>query len=195
MFRRLALFAAFGALILTASSCAEEAPKEEEAPAPVAEAPKAEEGPFYELTKDAVTSHPDWTSMNIMLKGAKLGDKKLPEALSKGEKTDPIGTDHYRTIFDKSKFAIYTYKMTGELQKIEIYSAMADQIADAKFKKLLSSGDLKFMRDTFGMEEKAEDNFDTAGKEYIYDAKGFRFAQYNSGGQKFNALLFSKLKK
>ena len=90
MFRRLTLFAAFGALILTASSCAEEAPKEEEAPAPVAEAPKVEEGPFYELTKDDVTSHPDWTSMNIMLKGAKLGDKKLPEALGKGEKTDPV---------------------------------------------------------------------------------------------------------
>ena len=194
MFRRLILSATFGALILTASSCAEEAPKEE-APAPVAEAPKAEEGPFYELTKDDITSHPDWTSMNIMFKGAKIGDKKLPAALGTGEKLDPIGTDHYRTIFDKSKFAIYTYKMTGELQKIEIYSAMADQIADAKFKKLLSSGDLKFMRDTFGMEEKAEDNYDTAGKEYFYDAKGFRFAQYNSGGQKINALLFSKIKK
>jgi hypothetical protein len=196
MFRRLTLSATLGALILTASSCAEEAPKEE-APAPVAEAPKAEEGPFYELTKEDVTSHPDWTSMNIMLKGAKLGDKKaqIDKALGSGEKTDPIGTDHYRTIFDKSKFAIYTFKMTGELQKIEIYTAMADQIADAKFKRLLTSGDLKFMRDTFGMEEKSEDNFDTAGKEYVYDAKGFRFAQYNSGGQKFNSLLFSKIKK
>ena len=189
MFRRLTMSATLGALILTASSCAEEAPKEE-APAPVAAdtAPK-EEGPFYELTKDDITSHPDWTSMNVTFKGAKLGDKKLPDALSKGEKTDPIG-DHYRTIFEKSKFAIYTYKMTGELQKIEIYNA--DQVADPKLKKLLSSGDLKYMRDTFGMEETTEQNIFTNGMEFGYDSKGFRFVQYP---QKVNGLLFSKIKK
>src|SRR5262245_46757465 len=116
MFRRLTLSATLGALILTASSCAEEATKEEAPPAPAADtAPKAEV-PFYELTKDDITSHSDWTSMNIKFKGAKLGDRKaeIAKAFGEGEKTDPIGTDHYRTIFNKSKFAIYTFKMTTE---------------------------------------------------------------------------------
>lgn len=193
MFRRLTLSATLGALILTAS-CAEEAPKEEAPPAPAADAAPKVEGPYYELTKEDVTSHPDWTSMNIKFKGAKLGDKKLPDAFGKGEKTDNVG-DHYRTIFEKSKFAIYTYKMTAELQKIEIYNAMADQIVDPKFKKLLSTGDLKYMRETFGMEEKSEQNFNTTGMEYFYDAKGFRFVQYNLGGQKVQSLLFSKIAK
>ena len=197
MFRRLTLSATLGALILTVASCAEEAPKEE-APAPVAAdtAPKVE-GPFYELTKDDITSHPDWTGVNVTLKGAKIGDKKatIDKALGKGEKTDPIG-DHYRTIFDKSKFAIYTFKMTGELQKIEVFNGMADQVADPKFKKLLQSGDLKYMRDTFGMEEMSEQNFNTTGMEYAYDARGFRFAVYMpAGSPKMYSLIFSKVKK
>ena len=191
MFRRLTMSATLGALILTVASCAEEAPKEE-APAPVAAdtAPKVE-GPFYELTKDDITSHPDWTGMNVTLKGAKIGDKKaaIDKALGNGEKTDPIG-DHYRTIFDKSKFAIYTFKMTGELQKIEVYNP--ELVADPKLKKLLSSGDLKYMRDTFGMEESTEQNIFSNGMEYVYDSKGFRFIQYP---QKVNGLLFSKIKK
>ena len=114
MFRRLTLSATLGALILTASSCAEEAPKEE-APAPVAAdtAPKVE-GPYYELTKDEITSHPDWTSMNITFRGAKLGDKgaAIEKALGVGERSDPIG-DHQRTMFEKNKFAIYTAQDDG----------------------------------------------------------------------------------
>lgn len=195
MFRRFALSATLGALLFTAS-CAE-APKKEEEPAAAPAAAPVEEGPFYELTKDEVTSHPDWTSKKITLKGVKIGDKKatIEKALGIADKdktVDSIG-DHYRAVYGQSSFAIYTYKMTGELQKIEIYSRMAGQIADPKFKKLLSTADLKFMRDTFGMEEKAEQNFNTTGMEYIYDAKGFRFAQYNLGGQKVNSIIFSKL--
>jgi hypothetical protein len=188
------LSATLGALLL-AASCAEtkveDAPKEEAAaPAPV------QEGPFYELTKDEITSHPDWTSKNITFKGLKIGERNkatIETALKQGEKTDNVSTEHYRTVYDKSSFSIYTFKLTGELQKIEIYNKMADQIADPKLKKLLSSGDLKFMRDTFGMEEKSEQNFNTTGMEYAYDDKGFRFVQYNLGGQKVNALLFSKI--
>src|SRR5215207_2523163 len=191
MFRRLTLSATLGALIFTVS-CAETKTEE----APEAAAPAAapvEEGPYYELTKDEVTSHPDWTSKNITFKGAKVGDNKaaVDKIFGKtGVKTDPVGPSHYRTIFDKSNFAIYTFKMTGELQKIEVYSHMADQISDPKLKKLLASGDLKYMRDTFGMEEVAETNFDTGAMEYAYDSRGFRFVQYNTGGQKVNSLLF-----
>jgi hypothetical protein len=154
------------------------------------------EGPYYELTKDDVTSHADWTSMNIKFKGTRIGDKTtaVEKNLGKVDKTEPVGADHYRTIFDKSSYAVYTYKMTGELQKFEIFARISDQIADAKLKKLLSAGDLDFMRQTFGMEEKSELNGDTTAMEYIYDAKGFRFAQYNLGGVKVNSLVFSKIK-
>ena len=196
MFRRLTLSATLGALLFSAS-CAE-APKEQEpAAAPAAAAP-VEEGPFYELTKDEITSHPDWTSKNITFKGVKIGAKgaaTIEKFLGKADKektVDSVG-EHYRAIYGQSSFAIYTYKNTAELQKIEIFGKMADQIADPKFKKLLSTGDLKFMREAFGMEEKIEDNFNTSGKEYFYDAKGFRFVQYNYPGQKVNAIIFSKL--
>ena len=198
MFRRLTLSAALGTLILTASSCAEEPKKEEEAPPATAKAPDPEPtGPFYELTKDEVLSHADWTGSNLTFKGAKFGDRgaAIKKALGEGEKTDPVGGDHYRTIFGKSSFAIYTYKMTGELQKIEIYGKIADQIADPKLRQLLNSGDLEFMRKTLGKEESSEQNYDTTGMEYAYDAKGFRFVTYNLGGQKVNSLLFSKPKK
>jgi hypothetical protein len=194
MFRRLTLSATLGVLIF-AASCAET--KTEEEPVEAPKAAPVEEGPFYELTKDDITSHPDWTSKNITFKGAKIGDKRdaIEKALGKGEKTDVVGTDHYRTMFDKSSFAIYTFQMTGELQKIEIFGKSADQIADPKLKRLLSTGDLKFMRETFGMEELSEQNFNTTGMEYAYDAKGFRFVQYMTGGQKVNSLLFSKIVK
>jgi hypothetical protein len=194
MLRRLTLSVTLGALMF-AASCAE-APKEEEPAAATAAAPVVE-GPFYELTKDEITSHPDWTSKNITFKGAKIGDKgvAIEKALGKGDKEKQVVNvgDQYRTIYGQSSFAIYTYKMTGELQKIEIYGKIADQIADPKLKKLLATADLKFMRETFGMEEKEEENFNTTGKEYVYDSKGFRFVQYNYPGQKVNSLLFSKL--
>ena len=194
MFRRMTLSAILGGLILTAS-CAE-APKEEEAPAPKAAAPKVE-GPFYELTKDDVTSHPDWTSMNLKLKGARIGEKTtaVEKNLGKVDKTEPVGTEFYRPIFEKSRFAVYTFQMSGELQKFEIYSYMADQIADPKFKKLLTGGDLEYMRMAFGMEEGAEINPNTSAMEYFYDAKGFRFAKYSTAGNKVNSLVFSKIKK
>ena len=46
-----------------------------------------------------------------------------------------------------------------------------------------------------GMEESAAQNLDTTAMEWIYDAKGFRFAEYNLTGQKVYALVFSKIKK
>jgi hypothetical protein len=196
MFRRLFALCIFGVMIISAS-CAEP-PQEDEpetAPQPVVE---KIEGPYYELTKEEVTSHPDWTSMNVKFKGAKIGDKYSPaleKDLGKVDKTDPVGTDHYRSIFDKSSFAIYTHKMTGELQKFEIYAAMADKIADPKFKKLLTGGSLDYMREAFGKEEMSEINFNTTGMEYFYDAKGFRFVQYAPPGAKpISAILFSKIK-
>ena len=197
MFRRLTLSAILGVLILTVASCAEQ--EKEEIPAPAAATKSAEpEGPFYELTKDEITSHADWTSKNIMYKGLKIGDKgkKWEESVGKFAGTDPVGSPvtHYRAVGEGTKFAIYTQKMTNELEKIEIYSAAADQVADPKFKRLLSSGDLDYMRKEFGMEDSADFNPDTTAMEWSYNAKGFKFEKYDLKGTKMNAILFTKMK-
>src|SRR4051812_47332207 len=191
MFRSFALSAILGVLILTAASCAEE--KKEDTPAPAAAAAKSAEpeGPFYELTKDDITSHADWTSKNIMFKGVKIGDKSknFEDRLGKFAGTDPVGGTHYRAVGEGTKFAIYTQKMTAELEKIEIYSTAADQIADAKFKKLLTTGDLDYMHKEFGMEDSADFNPDTTAMEWSYNAKGFKFEKYDLKGVKMNAIM------
>lgn len=194
MFSRFTVSAILGVLILTGASCAD--PKTEEAPAPAAEAKPAEpEGPYYEITKDDITSHADWTSRNITYKGVKIGDKSksFEEKVGKFVGTDPIGS-HYRAVGDGTKFAIYTQKMTGELEKIEIYSTAADQVMDPKLKKLLSSGDLDYMHKEFGMEDSADFNPDTTAMEWSYKSKGFSFAKYDLKGTKMNAIIFAKTK-
>jgi hypothetical protein len=198
MFRKVTLSAILGLLILTVASCAAEEPKDETPePAPVAAKPAEAEGPYYDLVKDEFTSKPDWTSKNVTLKGVKIGDKSKPsefeEKLGKFRATDPVG-DFYRAVSDGTKFAIYTQKMTGELQKIEIYTPYADQLADPKLKKLLSGGSLDYMREAFGKEDSADFNVDTNAEEFTYNAKGFRFAKYDLGGTKINSIIFSKLK-
>jgi hypothetical protein len=198
MFRKFTLSAILGVLILTVASCAAEEEKDETpAPEPVAAKPAEPEGPFYDLTKDEITSKPDWTSKNITFKGVKIGDKLKPaeyeEKLGKFTATDPVG-DYYRAVSNGTKFAIYTHKMTAELQKIEIYSPFADQLTDPKLRKLLSSGSLDYMREAFGKEDSADFNVDTNAEEFTYNAKGFRFAKYDLAGTKINSIIFSKLK-
>jgi hypothetical protein len=198
MFRKVTLSAILGVLILTVASCAAEEP-EDETPAPETPAakPAEPEGPFYELTKDEITSKPDWTSKNITLRGVKIGDKSNPaefeEKLGKFRATDPVG-DFYRAVSEGTKFAIYTHKMTGELQKLEVYSPYADQVSDPKLRRLLSGGSLDYMREAFGMEDTADFNPDTNAEEFVYNSKGFRFAKYDLEGTKINSIIFSKLK-
>jgi hypothetical protein len=198
MFRKVTLSAILGVLILTVASCAAEEPKDETpAPAPAPAKPAEPVGPFYDLTKDEITSKPDWTSKNITLKGVKIGDKSKPEEfvekLGKFRATDPVG-DFYRAVSEGTKFAIYTQKMTGEVQKIEIYSPYAEQVTDPKLRKLLSGGSLDYMREAFGKEDTADFNPDTNAEEFVYNSKGFRFAKYDLAGTKFNAIIFSKMK-
>jgi hypothetical protein len=126
--------------------------------------------------------------------GAKIGDKTkdVEKNFGKLDATEPLG-DFYRSIYDKS-FAIYTHKMTGELQRIEIYSHKPDRVKDAKLRRLLTGGDLDYMREILGPEEGLDVSPLTTGSESIYDAKGFRFVRYElPGNVKFNALLFSKI--
>ena len=195
MLKRLTLSAILGVLILTVTSCAEEK-KDEPAPAAAAAKPAETEGPFYEITKDDITSQAGWTSKNITYKGVKIGDKSknFEEKFGKFDKTDLIGGTHYRAVGVGSKFAIYTQKMTAELERIEIYSPGADQVKDAKLSKLLTSGDLDYMHKEFGMEDSADFNPDTTAMEWAYKAKGFVFGKYDLKGTQINSISFIKMK-
>ncbi len=82
--------------------------------------------------------------------------------------------------------------MTGKIKRIEVLQGFAEKIADPKLKNLLTSGDLKQMRDIFGMEESMEEKADIMGTEYVYDARGIRFIKYKSGN---TGLRFSELQR
>jgi len=197
MLNRLTLFVVFGTITLGLSACGETPAPAKDSDAPKAEAPKAAavEVPYYDLTKDAITSHPDWSSRNVMVMGVKLGDKTTDVAAK--NLGDQMGktivlADEYQTYYQKNGVALFTFKLTGKIKRIEVMQGFAEKIADPKLKSLLTSGDLKQMRDIFGMEESMEEKADIMGTEYIYDARGIRFIKYKSG---ITGLRFSELKK
>ena len=103
--------------------------------------------------------------------------------------------DEYLTIYKDNGLFVYTTKANGRIRRYEVYDTFGKQLADDKLKKLLASGDLKLMRETFGQEEKVEENEADQSTEYVYDAKGFRFVQYTVGNRKLNALRFSELRR
>jgi len=202
MFSRVMLLAALGTLILCLAGCggdeekkAESAPQPAAAPAP---APKPEEKvPIYELTKEEVTSHDGWTSRNISVLGVKLGDKtrEVEKNLGNVENTRTLPED-YLTIYQGEGLFVYTFKLTGKARKMEVNQAFAKKVADPKLQKLLNSGDLKYMREVFGMEEgEAVQNADDNSTEYPYDSRGFRFVKFKVGGKTLNAIRFIEIKK
>jgi hypothetical protein len=202
MFNRVLLLAALGMLVLSLAGCgggeektAESAPQPAAAPAP---APKPEENvPVYELTKDDIMSHDGWSSRNISVLGVKLGDKtrEVEKNLGNVENTRTLPED-YLTVYQGNGVFIYTFKLTGKARKIEVNQAFAKKIADPKLQKLLNSGDLKYMRELFGMEEgEAIQNADENSTEYPYDSRGFRFVKFKVGGKTLNAIRFSEIKK
>jgi hypothetical protein len=202
MLNRVMQLAALGMLILCLAGCggdeerkAESAPQPAVAPAP---APKPEENvPVYELTKDDIVSHEGWTSRNISVLGVKLGDKtrEVEKNLGTVENTRTLPED-YLTVYQGNGLFVYTFKLTGKARKIEVNQAFAKKIADTKLQKLLNSGDLKYMRELFGMEEgEAVQNADENSTEYPYDSRGFRFVKFKVGGKTLNAIRFSEIKK
>jgi len=195
MLNRLTLFLVFGTITLGLTACGETAPPKE-ADEPKAEAPKAAavEGPYYDLTKDAITSQADWTSRNVTVMGTKLGDKVEVAVKNFGAQLGDtkVLADEYLTYYQKNAIGVYSFKMTGKIKRIELLQSFSDRIADPKLKNLLANGDLKQMRDIFGMEETMEEKSDIMGTEYVYDAKGIRFIKYKNG---LTGLRFSELKK
>lgn len=199
MFNRVILLALVSTLVLSLAGCgggepAQEAKPEAAAPAAPAPPPKAE--PVYELTKDDITSHPDWTSRNVSILGLKLGDKtnSFTKNLGDVENTRTLPED-YLTVHQRQGLFVYTFKITGKARKVEIYEPFAGKIVDPKFKKLLTGGDLKYMREAFGMEEgPAVENAEDMSTEYPYPSKGFSFVKYKVGGKTINALRFTEKK-
>jgi hypothetical protein len=201
MFNRVMLHAVLGTLILGLAGCGGEEEKKAESPQPAAApapAPKPEEKvPVYELTKDDIMSHDGWTSRNISVLGVKLGDKtrEVEKNLGNVENTRTLPED-YLTVYQGNGLFIYTFKLTGKARKIEVNQAFAKKVADPKLQKLLNTGDLKFMRELFGMEEgEAVKNTDDNSTEYPYDSRGFRFVQFKVGGKTLNAIRFQEIKK
>ena len=201
MFNRGMLLAVFSTLILCLAGCGgDQEKKAESAPAAAAPAPapKPEEKvEIYELTKDDIMSHSGWTSKNISVLGVKLGDRtrEVEKNLGNVENTRTL-TEDYLTVYQGNGVFVYTYKNTGRARRIEVNQAFGKKIADAKLQKLLNSGDLKYMREIFGMEEgDAVQNTDDNSTEYPYDSRGFRFVKFKVGGKTLNAIRFTELKK
>jgi len=201
MFNRGMLLAVFSMLILCLAGCGgDEEKKAESAPAAAAPAPapKPEEKvEIYELTKDDVTSHNGWTSKNISILGVKLSDRtrEVEKNLGNVENTRTLSED-YLTIYQGNGVFVYTFKLTGRARKIEINQGFAKKVADAKLQKLLNTGDLKYMREIFGMEEgDPVQNADDNSTEYPYDSRGFRFVKFKVGGKTLNAIRFQEIKK
>src|SRR5712671_2648141 len=145
MLNRLTLFVVFGTITLGLSACGASAPPKE-ADEPKTEAPKAAavEVPYYDLTKETITSHADWTSRNVMVMGTKIGDKTIDVAVKNlGEqmgKTNLL-VDGYQTYYQKNGISLFTFKNTGRIKKIEVLQGFSDKLADPKLKSLLASGD------------------------------------------------------
>jgi hypothetical protein len=200
MFNRVILLALVSTLILSLAGCGggePAAPQAQPEAAASAPAPPPKEEPVYELTKDDITSHPDWTSRNISFLTMKLGDKtnSFTKNLGDVENTRTLPED-YLTVHQRQGLFVYTFKVTGKARKVEIYEPFANKITDPKFKKLLTGGDLKYMREAFGMEEgEPIQNAEDMSTEYAYPTKGFSFVTFKVGGKTINALRFVELKR
>src|SRR5262245_51302668 len=146
MFKRVLLAALISTVIFSVAGCgeqpAQQTTEKEAAPAPPPPPPKAE--PVYELTKEDITSHPDWTSRNISILGVKLGDstRAVQKNLGDVDNTRTLPED-YLTVHQRQGLFVYTFKLTGKARRFEVYEPFASKIADPKFKKLLTGGDLK----------------------------------------------------
>ena len=201
MLNRVMLLVVSSTLILCLAGCGgDEDKKAEPAPAAAAPAPAPkpeEKAVAYELTKDDIMSHDGWTSKNISILGVKLGDRtrEVEKNLGNVENTRTLPED-YLTVYQGNGVFVYTFKLTGRARKIEVNQAFGKKIADAKLQKLLNTGDLKYMRQLFGMEEgDAVQNTDDNSTEYPYDSRGFRFVKFKVGGKTLNAIRFTELKK
>ena len=196
MLNRLTLLTLVSMLVLSLVGCSAPAPTEQPAEPAAAPAPPPPPAVLYELTTDDITTHPDWTSANVTILTTKIGDKTNDVIKNYGEQenTRTLAED-YLTVYQRNGLFVYTFKLTGKIRKFEVTETFATKVKDASLKKLLTGGDLAFMRETLGMEESVVENAEDMATEYVYDAKGFRFVVYKVGNQTLNALRFQEVKR
>src|SRR5262245_20761901 len=100
MFKRVTLLALVTLLILSLAGCGgEPAPTQEKAAEPAAAMKAEPPAPVYDLTKESLTDDADWTSRNVSIMGAKLGDvtNKVVSNFGKMDNTRTL-PDDYLTI-------------------------------------------------------------------------------------------------
>src|SRR2546426_10313997 len=96
MFNRVMLVAVIGMLTLGLAGCGGEEKKTESAPQPAPATKPEEKVPVYELTKEDLTTHERWTSRNVSILGAKLGDRTrgVEKNLRNGENSRTLPEDY-----------------------------------------------------------------------------------------------------
>ena len=190
MLKQMALLGFLGVLAVGMVACAPPPePVAEEEPPPPPPPP-----PVYELTEvDLAAEEPDFTSRNISVLGVKVGDRTndVGEALGDiaNTRTD---VDDYITAYQGGGVVIYTFKLTGAARRIEITSLFDDAIVTSGLQDWLDDGDLDQLRELMGPEESIEELPDSDATEYVYDARGMRFIQYDLSGTEINAIRFSE---
>src|SRR5688500_16557045 len=118
MFNRATLLLLFSMLILCLAGCGGggETEKASEQAAPPPPKPAEAKVEIYELTKDDITSHKDWTSRNISILDAKIGDRTRDIEKNFGKLDNTRTTpEEYLTIYQDSGLFVYTYKNTGKI--------------------------------------------------------------------------------
>lgn len=196
MLNKLSLCAIACTLILAIAGCGP-APQQQDTTAAPAEKPREEPpAPVYEITKDSITDKADWTSKNVAIMGLKVGDRTNDKGKALGE-IDNSRTlaEEYLTIYQKNGVFVYTTKLTGRVRAVEIYDPFVAKITDPKLKRLISSGDLKVMREILGQEEGTEENKEEGSTSYLYDSRGVRFVQFKVQGRTIYALRLGEVKK
>ena len=125
--------------------------------------------------------------------GVKVGDRTndVGEALGDiaNTRTD---IDDYITAYQDGGIVIYTFKLTGAARRIEITSLFGNDIVSAGLQNWLDDGDLDQLRELMGPEESVEELPESDATEYVYDARGIRFIQYDVSGTEINAIRFSE---
>src|SRR5437763_17073076 len=104
MVNRFTLTMVLGTIVLGLTACGELAPPPKQAEEPAAESSKAApvpEGPYYEVTKDELTTHTGFTSRNIKIMGVKLGDStsEMEKAFGKPTRAPSVLDKEYLSFY------------------------------------------------------------------------------------------------
>jgi hypothetical protein len=171
---------------------------EPEEPPAIREAPPEEpEGVGYDITDTAITEQePAFTSANVMVFGARLGDVTADVVENFGPQSGETQSEPQDWVqsYHDGGLTVHTLKVTGEARQFVITTTLADQIADPNLKAWLENGDAEALREWMGPEEQiVEDRVSNNAVEYVYGDRGLIFINYHIDGQSYNAIRVTEL--